>query len=218
MKYKTIHPWDLNPQEAAVLQARLRPLVEIAPLRGRVGLVAGADAHYRGDAVRGAVVVVRLPEFETIEQRTAERPVVFPYLPGLFAFREGPVLLDCFEKLTATPEVVIFHGHGICHPRGFGIASHLGLLLGVPAVGCAGQVLAAAFDQPADARGSWSQVKAAGKVVGSALRTREGVRPVIVSPGHRTDLAASRRIVLAACRGFRTPEPLRRAHNLARSG
>ncbi|MCX7950273.1 MAG: endonuclease V, partial [Treponemataceae bacterium] len=136
----------------------------------------------------------------------------FPYIPGLLSFREGPVILSAFEELTIRPDVIIFDGQGIAHPRGLGLASHLGILLDIPSIGCAKTALVGTWDEPPDRPGSFSPLIYGGQVVGDVLRTKERVRPVFVSPGHKVGRHAAREIVLACIRGYRLPEPTRQAH------
>ncbi|MCD6357554.1 MAG: endonuclease V [Thermoproteales archaeon] len=178
--------------------------------------VAGADAAFAGGKAYGAVTVFSFPELELVEAATACRQISFPYIPGLLSFREGPVLLDCFAQLEIEPDVIIFDGHGIAHPRGLGLASHLGLVLNLPSVGCAKNKLLSSAEEPALRRGSWKPlIDKRGRETGCILRTRDNVKPVFVSPGHRMGLKGSRDLVLACATRFRIPEPLRRAHQLA---
>jgi deoxyribonuclease V len=185
--------------------------------------VAGADVAYsptHGWLV-AAVVLLRRPakrigsDWELVEDVVLKGPVTFPYVPGLLSFREAPILLECFAKLRSTPDLVLVDGHGIAHPRGFGIASHLGLWLGVPTVGCAKSRLVGNCEQPGDDPGSWTELRYQGKAVGATVRTRRGVKPIFISPGHRVGLKAAVRLALLCGAGFRVPEPTRRADHLA---
>jgi deoxyribonuclease V len=154
---------------------------------------------------------------EPQEVATARGEISFPYVPGLFAFREGPVLLKAFGKLNTKPDVMIFDGQGIAHPRGIGLASHLGLWLDLPSIGCTKTPLLKDFAWPEPLEGSFEWIRIKGKKVGAVLRTKVKVKPIFVSPGHRIDLQTSIQIVLATCREFRIPEPLRRAHHASRN-
>lgn len=178
--------------------------------------VAGADVAYdkRSDRFYAAVVVLRLPELEIIEQAHAVGWVKFPYIPGLLSFRESPVLLAAFAKVRSEPDVLMFDGQGIAHPRGLGLASHVGLLLDKPAIGCAKSRLVGEHGDVGQAVGDFMPLVFHGKRVGAVLRTRKGVKPVFVSPGHRMSLKAAMEIVRKTCRGFRIPEPTRQAHLL----
>jgi deoxyribonuclease V len=189
-------------------------------LRGgprRVRLVAGADISYdRGsDRFHAAVVVLRLPGLAPEEQATARGESPFPYIPGLLSFREGPLLMRAFKRLRCRPDAVLFDGHGIAHMRGFGIASHLGLLLDLPSVGCAKSRLVGEHDEPGPEVGDRVPLRHEGRTVGAVLRTRREVKPIFVSPGHRIGTPAAVRLVLRCGGGYRLPEPTRRAHLLA---
>jgi len=181
-----------------------------------VNLVAGADVSYSRTTDRyfAAVIVMRYPDMEVVEESTASGSSSFPYIPGLLTFREGPITLEAFRKLKHKPDVLIFDGQGVAHPRGFGIASHMGVLLGIPSVGCAKSVLVGDYKEPAKRRGSSSPLVYKGAEVGRALRTRDGVKPVYVSAGHMVDLSFACELVLKCSKGYRLPEPTRKAHIL----
>lgn len=215
MRIRNLHPWTTSPSRAAALQERLRPLLVLRGGPRRVRLVAGADVSFEeeGDVVAG-VVLLSFPSLQVVEESTVRRRARFPYVPGLLSFREAPPLLAAFARLGGLPDLVVFDGQGTAHPRRFGLACHMGLLLGVPTVGCAKSLLVGEHGALGEARGSRSPLVHRGEVVGAALRTRDGVAPVYVSPGHLIGLAASCRWVLALCRGVRLPETTRRAHGL----
>ncbi len=217
MIVRPLHDWNLAPAQAIALQERLRGEVRLAPIAGPIDRVAGADVAYSPARRRlcAAAAVVSLPTLEVVELAHAERPEEFAYVPGLFAFRELPALLDALAKLRSDPQVVFFDGHGIAHPRRFGLASHAGILLGVPTVGCAKCILTGRYVEPPDERGASTPLVDAGETVGAAVRTRPGVMPVFVSPGHLADTGSTIRVVLAATGRFRIPEPLRQAHMAA---
>jgi len=184
---------------------------------GKVRLVGAADCSYdrEGKHVGAAAVVMVIPGFEVIETAEAVRRCAMPYVPGFLSFREGPAYFDVLRKLSRQPDVLLFDGNGIAHPRRMGLASYIGVRLDRPTIGCA----KSAFFPcrlPAERRGSWTAYKnRKGERVGFCLRTRTGVQPVFVSPGHRTDFELARKIVLG-CSRFRIPEPLREAHRLSR--
>ena len=217
MKAKKLHSWDVSTGEAKRIQDDLRGLVETRP-RGDLTmpprLVAGIDvACPRSAPVAVAgVVVMRLPGMEVVERRSAVTPLRFPYVPGFLSFREGEAVSACLEQVESPVDVLLFDGQGICHPRRFGLASHLGLLTGKPSVGCAKSLLLGRHGEPAAAAGSRRRIVDGGEVVGTALRTRDGVKPVFVSIGHLVDLPTAVRVILACCRGYRLPEPQREAH------
>lgn len=177
--------------------------------------VGGADAAFSSDGgtIFGAVVVLSFPELELIEAVYDHRPVDFPYVPGFLSYREGPVLYDLFKRLESAPDVVLFDGQGIAHPRGLGLASHLGILLDLPSIGCAKSRLVGDYNEPGPAKGDRSPLFYKQKQVGCTLRSRDKVRPIFVSPGHRVGLETSVKIALDCCRRFRLPEPCRLAHN-----
>jgi deoxyribonuclease V len=155
---------------------------------------------------------MHLPDMKVIERRSAVTPLGFPYVPGYLSFREGEAVTACLRHVESDVDAILFDGQGICHPRRFGLASHLGLLTGRPSVGCAKSLLTGTHAEPARAAGSRRRITAGKEVLGAALRTRDGVRPVYVSIGHLIDLPAAVRVVLACCRGYRLPEPQREAH------
>ncbi len=216
MKIKELHSWDVSPEEAVAIQKDLRNQVKLAPLTAMPETVAGVDVSYdRGcDIFYAAVIVFTYPELEVIEKVSARDRVSFPYVPGLLSFREGPVVLQAFGKLKNAPDVVIFDGQGIAHPRGLGIASHIGLVSGIPAVGCAKSRLCGDYIEPGMGKGENSPLILGGKEVGMVLRTRRGIKPVFVSPGYLMDIPGSYQVVLGCCTKYRLPEPTREAHLL----
>jgi deoxyribonuclease V len=211
------HPWNLRPPEAVALQTQLRVQVVRESRFGSVTTVAGADSCYRGREVCAAVVVLRYPALELVDQAVAIQPVRFPYVPGLLSFREGPAILAAMAGLRSPPDLMILDGQGVAHPRRFGIASHIGLLTGVPTIGCAKTRLLGQYREPELDRGSVSDLVDGSETIGAVLRTRTGVKPVFVSTGHRVDLKDAVRFVLNTCRGFRLPEVIRRADHLSRN-
>ena len=215
---KTLHPWNLKPVEATALQAKLSRQVVCKSLTRleNMATVAGIDAAYRHETAYAAVVVMNLKDLQVIEKAVAAKMISFPYLPGLLSFREGPVVLKALNKLKSPPDLLMIDGQGIAHPRRFGIASHLGLLTGIPAVGCAKTRLLGDYEEPQRDRGSIAYLKENGKTIGAVVRTRTGVKPVFISIGHLMNLTDSIRIILKSCRGYRLPEPIRIAHHLSK--
>jgi deoxyribonuclease V len=217
MQFKSLHSWDLAPKEAVALQRVLAGQVSLqnfiaAPIR----LVAGVDVSYQRRAVRfyAAVVVHDYESMEIVETAVAAGRVDFPYVPGLLSFRELPVLLQAFRKLSAVPDVILADAQGVAHPRRLGLASHLGLWLDLPTIGCAKSLLCGVAAEPRLERGAWTALHDADEIVGRMLRTKDRVRPLIISPGHKTDLQKASEIVLHCGRGYRLPEPIRQAHLL----
>jgi len=218
VKSLQIHPWDVSVEEARAIQRRLA--AQVSSLNGvpqYPQYVVGTDISHpdaRGVA-RGAAVVMRLPDLQVVEVKYAEGRPGFPYVPGLLSFREVPLVLGALERLTTTPDLLLADGQGLAHPRRFGLACHLGLLLDLPAIGCAKSILVGRHGPLERQRDSWASLEDKGEVVGAALRTRGGVSPIYVSIGHRVDLPSALRWVLACCARYRMPEPTRLAHQAA---
>jgi deoxyribonuclease V len=209
--------WDLSPQEARELQLRLRERLVLSPPPGlRVERVAGADISMdRGsDRGYGGIVVLDAATLEPLDRASIAADLPFPYVPGLLSFRELPVLAGAWERLRTRPDVLIFDGQGIAHPRRFGLACHGGLLFDVPSIGCAKSLLVGTHGPLGEERGSTAELVHRGEVVGMAVRTRSGVKPVYVSPGHRMDLETAVEIVLGVSPRYREPETTRHAHRL----
>jgi deoxyribonuclease V len=222
MKARRLHAWDLTPKEAVALQARLRSRVERADRIGEVRRVAGVDVGFEQDGrvTRAAVAVLDYPGLALADQAVARVATRFPYVPGLLSFREIPAVLAAFERLRAPPDLILYDGQGIAHPRRFGIASHLGLVLDCPSIGVAKTRLIGAHRTPPDRRGAWTPLLDTGEgdsaeTIGAVLRTRKGVKPLYVSIGHRVSLATAVRWTMACCTGYRLPETTRWAHRLA---
>jgi deoxyribonuclease V len=211
------HRWDVTPEEAQAIQLSLASKVSLHPdfNLNEIKLVAGVDMSATGLA-RAAVVLLTYPDLEVVEVARAEKPLDFPYVPGLLSFREGPAIIAAFEKLSRLPDLVFFDGQGIAHPRKFGIASHIGVLLDLPAIGVAKSPLAVKGPEPPLEPGTWTLWKnRRGETLAAAVRTKLRSNPLYISPGHRIDLPISIQLVLSALRGYRLPEPTRQAHNAA---
>ena len=217
MKVNELHGFDLSPSEARRLQEELASRVEVGPaldLSG-VGHVAGADVSTQGKMAYATVVVLEFPGLSLVEVRGFEAPLTFPYIPGLLSFREIPPLVGALKKVGTEVDALILDAQGRAHPRRMGLASHLGLFLDVPTVGCAKSRLVGSFDEPGREKGSATDLVHRGEVVGRVLRTREGVSPIYVSVGNGIDLRSSVELVLACCTRYRLPESTRQAHNAA---
>jgi deoxyribonuclease V len=240
MKAQALHRWDVTPAEALAIQVRLHERLARERRKSevradRVRLVAGCDLAFRlpgrrswergtGRAIAG-VVVFTFPELLEVERVSIEQPLTFPYVPGLLSFREVPALLAAFARLRSTPDLIFCDGHGYAHPRRFGLASHLGMLLDTPTIGCAKSILIGEYREPGAKAGAWSpllaplkkEARSSGKsvarreVIGAVLRTRARVKPIFVSQGYRITLARAIELTLAACDGFRIPRPTREA-------
>ena len=213
------HPWDVSPPEARAIQREFADLVELrdAIALDGIELVAGIDNAYVKTDDRtiacAAVVAMTFPSLEMIETAVAWKPVVFPYVPGLLSFREGPAVLAACAELTAEPDVVLLDGQGYAHPRRFGLASHIGVLIDRPTIGCAKSRLIGEFVEPERIFGARTPLVDRGEVVGAAVRTRPRHKPLFVSPGHKVGVETAVAIALACCRnGAFMPEPTRLAH------
>jgi len=217
MKIVHRHDWNISPGEAIALQRQLTTeIISTQPIElASVRLVAGVDVSVKENTSQAAVVVLSFPDLQVIETVLANRLTPFPYIPGLLSFREGPVLEEAFENLQHEPDVFIFDGMGIAHPRRIGIASHMGLWLQKPTIGCGKTLLVGRFSDLPDERGAYSNLIDRGQVIGVALRTRAGTKPVFISPGHLADLPTSIELVMACTPKYRLPEPIRAAHNAA---
>ncbi|MFC2006234.1 deoxyribonuclease V [Chloroflexota bacterium] len=214
MEVKKLHSWQLSVAQALDLQRRLATQVSGNSRVLTPHFIAGADISVgkaQGIAT-AAVVVLSYPELRVVETKVAQGRLDFPYIPGLLSFRESPLTLAACEELSIIPDLILVDGQGVAHPRRFGLASHLGLFLDIPAIGCAKSLLCGGHEVPGVERGSYAEVIDGGETIGSALRTRAGVKQVYVSIGHKIDLPTAIHWVLECCRGYRLPEPTRLAH------
>jgi deoxyribonuclease V len=211
-----MHNWDVSIEEAIAIQERLRPQVQRANgiALDQIRTVAGIDASYH-DIGRAAIVVLSFPELKIIEQATAKRESIFPYTPGLLSFREGPVVLEAMAALKTLPDVLIFDGQGYAHPRRFGLACHLGLVLDRPSIGCAKTRFIGTYQEPGPNKGDRSPLIDQDEVIGMVVRSRAGTNPLYVSIGHKIDLDTAVEVVLRCVRDYRLPETTRAADHLA---
>lgn len=207
------HSWRLSPEEAIRLQRRLAARVSLRPFRGAVRSLAGADVSYdpRTGRFHAAVVLLSWPGLSVIETARAHGRSGFPYIPGLLSFREIPPLLRAFRRLRRRPCLIVCDGQGLAHPRRFGLACHLGLLLGIPTLGCAKTLLVGEHSPVPPERGGRSALIFGGRRVGTVLRTREGTKAIFVSPGHRLSIAQAASWALRCATRYRIPEPTRLA-------
>jgi len=214
---KIKHSWALTPREAIALQRRLSSRVIRTNRLGRVRFVAGTDVGFErgGQTTRAAVAVLSFPELELVDYAIARQRTRFPYVPGLLSFREVPALLAALARLTVRPDLLLCDGQGIAHPRRCGLASHLGLVSGLPTIGIAKSRLIGAYDKPPQRRGVWTPLRDGGRTVGAVLRSRANVRPLFVSTGHRVRLTTAIAFTMACVTRFRLPETTRWAHRLA---
>jgi deoxyribonuclease V len=214
MQYRERHSWQVNPAEARAIQQHLRQDVKIGTYVKDIRYIAGADVSVArsSPAVYAGVVVLDYDSLEVVERQGMVTQTHFPYIPGLLSFREAPALLQVFAQLHCTPDVVVFDGQGLAHPRRFGIACHLGVLLDVPAIGCAKSRLIGRYQDPPPMRGGQAPLIADDDTtIGAVLRTKYATRPVFVSVGHKMTLPQAVDILLHCGRGYRIPEPTRLA-------
>lgn len=216
MKIKNLHRWNLTPKQAIALQKKLAPKIKFTAVKKFPKLVAGLDCAFSkdGQKIIAVVVVLQLSDLKVIETKYAVRKLRFPYIPGLLSFREAPACLSAAKKLKNTPDVFLIDGHGFAHPRRFGIASHLGLFLNKPTIGCAKSLLIGTFENPASQKGAFTLLKNKNETIGVVLRTATNVKPVFISVGNNCRLKDAIKIVLACCAGYRIPEPTRLADHL----
>jgi len=220
MKVKNLHPWHVSPEKARKIQEELRDKVVLrSPFKSisHIRFIAGCDVGYDEKRRRayGSVVLLTFPELKLLEKKgvmkVSER--IFPYLPGLLTFREGPILIAALRKLERSPDIIIFDGQGIAHPVRFGLASHMGLLLGLPTIGCAKSILYGHYEEPVNLKGAYTFLKdERGELIGVALRTKRNEKPILVSQGYKIDLVQALDITLTCCVRGKIPEPLRLAH------
>ncbi len=217
MNFPQLHPWDVTPKEAISIQKQFRDAVITEDQLSTVSFVAGVDVgdENKNTTTRAAVAVLALEDLSLREQAIARLPTTFPYVPGLLSFREVPAVLQALEKLETVPDLLLCDGQGIAHPRRFGIASHLGLITDIPSIGVAKTRLTGKHPPVPERRGEWVPLTDGEDVIGAVLRTRESVKPVFVSPGHRIGLASAIKYVMGCVTRYRLPETTRWAHRLA---
>jgi deoxyribonuclease V len=217
MDISIIHTWNVAPHEAIEIQQRLRDQVIQENQFGIVHCVAGVDVGFEnnGTVARAAVVAMSFPDLKLIETSVIRCHTCFPYVPGLLSFREAPAIQEALSKLKIMPDLLMVDGHGLAHPRRIGIASHLGLLCNLPSIGVAKSLLVGKHAPVGDETGAWQPIEDGDEVIGSALRTQPGIKPVYISIGHRIDLETSIKLVMQCVNLYRLPEPTRQAHHLA---
>ncbi|MFL5628375.1 MAG: deoxyribonuclease V [Ktedonobacteraceae bacterium] len=222
MPNTSLHAWNLQPDAAMALQKELaKQVIRTDQIAGEVRHVAGVDMALNEETgmARAAVVLLSYPELQILERHVYEEPVRMPYVPGLLSFREIPCILGAFAQLRQQPELVMVDGQGIAHPRYLGIASHLGLWLDLPTIGCAKSILRGTYNEQAlgQEAGAWVPLIYKKETIGAALRTRAHVKPMIISLGHRISLETSLHYVMACSKGYRLPEPTRQADKLSKN-
>ncbi len=224
MKIRQFHSWYITPQEAGNIQQKLSNYIILKSKfnsLNEIKVIAGADVSYSSDETYAyaSVVILKFPELKLIEKLTISKKVewYFPYIPGLLSFREAPFLLEVFKKIRKIPQVILFDGQGIAHPKYLGLATHLGIILDKPTIGCAKSLLYGEYEEPVNLKGAYTFLKREnGELIGTVLRTRKEVKPVFVSCGYKIDLMLAIDIVLKCCSKYRIPDPLRLAHRETR--
>ena len=219
MKISQRHDWPLTVAEAIAIQEQLRGEIITSDQLGTVQYVAGVDMGFEADGTisRAAVAVLSFPELQLQESAIARRPTSFPYVPGFLSFREIPAVLDALEKINTIPDLILCDGQGIAHPRRFGIACHLGLLINMPTIGVAKSLLVGKHESVPDEKGSWQPLRHRGEIIGAVLRTRLGTKPLYISSGHRVSLPTAIEYVMRCTPKYRLPETTRIADKLASS-
>ncbi len=214
VKVEKLHSWQVSVAQASDIQQRLAAQVSRSSEITTPHFIAGVDisGQKAQGVATGAVVVLQYPELRLVETKVTQGRLDFSYIPGLLSFREAPLTLAACERLSVTPDLILVDGQGVAHPRRMGLASHLGLFLNTPTIGCAKSLLCGSHEEPGEKPGSYAEIVDGGEIIGAALRTRPGTKPVYVSIGHKVDLQAAIYWVLECCRGYRLPEPTRLAH------
>ena len=217
MEIRPLHVWDLNPLQACETQNQLAGRIQRAGKVINPSTIAGIDvsASRSSAAGRAAIVVLDYNSLKPIDGAICEGDISFPYIPGLLSFREAPLIIEAWKGLSIRPDVMMVDGQGIAHPRRFGIASHLGLLLDIPAIGCAKSRLIGNHTEPGEKAGSNTPLIDRDEIIGAVVRTKSGVKPLYISIGHKIALEDCIHIILTCCRGYRLPEPIRMAHKAA---
>ncbi len=223
MKVKNLHDWKLSPKEAVKLQEELRTKVVLRDEFKNIRTIAGFDVGIRRgkDPKKklrgiGACVIMSYPDLNIMENHIIVTDVDYPYIPGLLSFRELPIIIPLLEEIENEPDLIMMDGQGIAHPRRFGLASHVGVILDKPSIGCAKSPLIGEYEEPGLESGSYRYIYHEGDVIGAVLRSRNGVKPIYISPGHKITVETCIDIALNCCRGYRLPEPIREAHKLTR--
>ncbi|MEO0258516.1 MAG: deoxyribonuclease V [candidate division WOR-3 bacterium] len=217
MDYSDLFIWK-GYEETIELQQRLRKNLILKDDFDKINYIGGVDTSVHDQNILGVIVVIEYKTFNLVEISYGLLAINFPYIPGFLSFREGPSILEAWKKLKFKPDLLIFDGQGIAHPRGFGIASHVGLVLNVPSIGCAKSLLVGEYKEPSKKKGSFEYIVFKGQKVGAVVRTKDNVKPVFVSPGHRISLETSINIVLKTATNYRIPEPVRLAHIYSKKG
>lgn len=212
MKYLNLHSWEVSPQKAIKIQKDLKSNISLKKSFNKIDKIAGVDVSYYQNKMIAGVIIFKFPNLKIIERQSFVASINFPYIPGLLTFRERPSILAAFKKIKNEPDIILFDGQGIAHPRRMGIATHLGLFLNRPTIGCAKSRLSGKYTSVGEEKGDYTLLKEDEEVLGAVLRTRKRVKPIFVSPGHKIDLSNSIEIILKCIVKYRLPLPVREAH------
>jgi deoxyribonuclease V len=213
---KTLHAWDLTPDRASEIQLRIKSQVSATDGFTQIECIAGVDVSYKVHRGEAIVAVLSFPTLELIEHCTHVGDITFPYIPGLFSFREIPLLIPALEQIKTVPQLILADGHGIAHPNRLGLASHLGILTDIPTIGCAKSKFIGTYKDPLEQRGAYSFLYHEEERIGAVVRTRTNTKPVFVSTGHKISLEKAIEVVLMCTTKYRLPEPLRWAHRMGK--
>ena len=219
MRIEKLHPWNVTTTEAAKIQMGLKERISQVDDFDKIEQVGSVDVNYKKGMAKAtaAAVVLSFPGLEVLETRVVEGEISFPYVPGLFSFREIPLLIPALEKLKTTPSVMLVDGQGIAHPQRMGLAAHLGILMDIPTIGCAKSPLLGTHEEPSIEKGAYTYLYDQTEVIGAVVRTRTNISPVYISIGHKISLHTAVEVTLKCTPKFRIPEPLRTAHQMSRS-
>lgn len=219
MEIPDLHPWNVTYKEAVRIQKCLKDKVILKKINKRIKYVAGLDVSYAkgSNKMWAGVIVLDFPSLGKTEERWSQKKVSFPYIPGLLSFREIPALIDALRKIEIEPDLIFCDGQGIAHPRGLGLASHLGVLLNKPTIGCAKSLLVGKYNQVGEHKGDYVYLRHQNRVIGAVVRTKSKVKPIFISPGYGIMLNDCIKFVLETCLTYRIPEPTRQAHLLVNS-
>ena len=218
MKHKVLHKWNVTPKEAVQIQRRLRKKSILTSAVKKPRFIAGVDVSYRSGKSAACICVLKYPGLRCVEYKTAVCKTKFPYVPGLLTFREGPAVIKCLDKIVANVDIFLFDGQGIAHPRRLGIATHMGILMDKPSIGCAKSFLYGRREgTPGVRKGDFALIKDRNRQIGVVLRSRDNIRPIYVSPGYKIDFKTATAVVMKSLTKYRIPEPLRIAHHLSKT-
>jgi deoxyribonuclease V len=209
------HPWDVSLEEAEKIQEKLNKFVVKEDRFQKIEIIGGVGINFGSSSLIVSLAMFSFPDLKILDLNSEKSPLLFPYTPGFFAFSCGPAILSILKKIEL-PDLLIFPGRGIAHPRGVGLASHLGVLLDLPTIACSKRALTQNYPEPENSKGSYQYIFEDEEKVGLVLRSRDNTNPIFISPGNKISIGSSLKIILQCCTKYRLPEPLRQAQILAR--